>query len=48
MPCNDHGGFTEGEILYHVHSYWGIYIEEKMKEYIGRYIGGKVFLYWQV
>jgi len=29
----EHRGFTGGEIPYHVHSYWGIYIEEKMTIY---------------
>jgi len=42
------GGFTGGEIPYHMGSYWGIYIEEKMTYYIGGYIGGKEFLYWKV
>jgi len=38
-----HGGFTGGEISYHVGSYWGIFIEEKMTQYIGGYIGVKCF-----
>jgi len=44
----DHEGFTGGAIPYHVSSYWGIFIEEKMTEYIGGYIGGRGFLYWHV
>ena len=38
-----HGGFTRGAIPYHVHSYWGIYIKEKMTQYIEHIIGIKGF-----
>jgi len=38
-----HGGFIGGEIPYHMHLYWGIYIEEKMTQYIEHIIGVKYF-----
>ena len=41
--CYIHGSFTNKAISYHVGSYWVIYIEEKITQYIGGYIGGKVF-----
>jgi len=45
LSANPPQGFHGGAIPYHMRSQWGIYIEEKMTQYIEYIIGGKGFSY---